>query len=116
MVPRWEELVTDRLLWQKAPIYVLYYDLVVKNPVHHVREVLRFLRVPVDEGRLACLESHLSGTFKRPGKKEPDPFTYNEKKMMSLAVMRISRLLRLRGFPAPPHYPSIANISDNYPH
>ncbi|XP_047488879.1 WSC domain-containing protein 1-like [Penaeus chinensis] len=116
MVPRWEELVSDRLLWQKAPIYVLYYDLVVKNPVHHVREVLKFLRVPVDEGRLACLGSHLSGTFKRPEKKELDPFTYSEKKLMSLAVMRISRLLRLRGFPVPPPYPSIANISDNYPH
>ncbi|XP_063602923.1 sialate:O-sulfotransferase 1-like [Penaeus indicus] len=114
MVPRWEELVTDRLLWHKAPIYVLYYDLVVKNPVHHVREVLKFLRVPVDEGRLVCLASHLSGTFKRPGKKEIDPFTYTEKKMMSLAVMRISRLLRLRGFPVPPPYPSIANISDDY--
>ncbi|XP_069973835.1 sialate:O-sulfotransferase 1-like isoform X2 [Penaeus vannamei] len=116
MVTRWEELVSDRLLWHRAPMYILYYDLVVKNPVYHVREVLKFLRVPIDEGRLACLESHLKGSFKRPEKKESDPFTYNEKKMMSLAVMRISRLLRLRGFPPPPPYPSIANISDKYPH
>ncbi|XP_042880022.1 WSC domain-containing protein 1-like [Penaeus japonicus] len=74
MVNRWEELVTDHLLWLKVPIYILYYDLVVKNPIYEIRKLLKFLRVPVDEGRLVCLKDHLKGSFKRPERKEKDRF------------------------------------------
>ncbi|KAG7167399.1 WSC domain-containing protein 1-like 2 [Homarus americanus] len=65
-------------------------------------------RVPVDEGRMACVSSHPMGAFKRNNTKVNDPFTQEEKKMMSNTVSRITRLLFALGYPQPPVYEGLS--------
>ncbi|XP_053657385.2 sialate:O-sulfotransferase 1 isoform X3 [Cherax quadricarinatus] len=99
VIELWEEFATDRLLWCTGPLYVLHYELLVVDPEHYLRDLLNFLRVPVEEDRLACLRSHLDGPFKRKGSVDFDPFTEEEKRRMSTAVARVHRLLLLLGYP-----------------
>lgn len=60
--------------------------------------------VPVDEARLRCLATHVEGSFKRSGNEDFDPYTEEEKRRLSLAVLRVQRLLRLMDYPDPPLY------------
>ncbi|XP_042224804.1 WSC domain-containing protein 1-like [Homarus americanus] len=103
-VSLWEEMATDRLLWSSKPVYVLHYEHLLQNTTHQLRRLLHFLSVPVDEGRLACVSSHLTGPFKRRGNKTLDPFTREEKQRLSKAVQRVNRLLLVLGYPRPPVY------------
>lgn len=104
MTSQWEELATDRLLWNSAPLFVLHYERLLMDPLGHLRKILRFLGMPVDEERLRCLATHLEGSFKRSGNEDFDPYTEEEKRRLSLAVERVQRLLRLMGYPDPPLY------------
>ncbi|XP_071524489.1 sialate:O-sulfotransferase 1-like [Panulirus ornatus] len=103
----WEELATDRLLWSSGPLHVIHYEHLLQNTTHHLRQMLHFLRVPVDEGRLWCVSSHLAGSFKRTNNKDLEPFTKEEKVRMSIAVKRVARILLLLGYPQPPQYPEL---------
>ncbi|KAG7167583.1 WSC domain-containing protein 1-like 6 [Homarus americanus] len=101
----WEEVTTDRLLWSSGPLYVLHYEHLLQNTTHHLRHLLHFLRVQKDEGRMACVSTHLTGSFKRSGNNSNfDPFTKDEKMRMTSAVKRVNRLLLLLGYPQPPVY------------
>ncbi|XP_037805149.1 WSC domain-containing protein 1-like [Penaeus monodon] len=104
MTTSWEQLITDRLLWNSAPVHVVYYEQLVQDPIFHVKGMLEFLRVPADKGRLQCLEDHLQGSFKRPDKKEIDPYGADEKASMSYAVRRVKRLLGMLGYAEMPVY------------
>ncbi|KAG7167458.1 WSC domain-containing protein 1-like 3 [Homarus americanus] len=103
-VSHWEVIATDRLLWSSGPLYVLHYEHLLHNTTHHLRHLLHFLRVPVNEDRLACVSSHLTGPFKRSSNKDFDPFTTQEKIIMSTVVRRVTRLLLLLDYPPPPVY------------
>ncbi|KAG7167459.1 WSC domain-containing protein 1-like 4 [Homarus americanus] len=98
----WEELASDRLLWCNRPLYVLHYEDLVANTTHHLRQLLDFLSVPVDEGRFTCVASHLDGSFKRNTTRHFDPFTEDEKVRFVNAVKRINRLLTVLGYPQLP--------------
>ncbi|XP_042890033.1 WSC domain-containing protein 1-like [Penaeus japonicus] len=104
MTSLWEELATDRLLWNSAPLLVLHYERLVADPLGCLRELLRFLGVAVDEGRLRCVAAQLEGSFKRSGNEDFDPYTLEEKRRFSLAVERVQRLLKLTGHSDPPLY------------
>lgn len=104
MTTLWEQLISDRLLWSSAPIHVVYYEQLVQDPIFYVKEMLEFLRIPIDDGRLQCLEDHLQGSFKRPNKKETDPYSEEEKLALSYAVKRVKRLLRIMGYAEMPVY------------
>ncbi|XP_069171807.1 sialate:O-sulfotransferase 1 [Procambarus clarkii] len=95
----WEELAADRLLWCSGPLYVIHYDDLLRHPIYHLRLLLRFLRIPVDEGRLSCLSKHIDGSLKRTTTRTIDPFTEDEKKMFANVVRRINRLLLVLGYP-----------------
>ncbi|XP_071542920.1 sialate:O-sulfotransferase 1-like [Panulirus ornatus] len=95
----WEELATDRLLWCRGPLHVIHYGDLVQDPMRELRQVLRFLRVPEDEGRLACVASHMRGSFKRNSSTHFDPFIMDEKLRFTNAVGRVNRLLRLLDYP-----------------
>ncbi|XP_042224606.1 WSC domain-containing protein 1-like isoform X2 [Homarus americanus] len=107
-ISSWEELALDRLLWCKQPLYVLHYEHLVQNTTYQLHQLLDFLGVPVDEGRMACVSSHPMGAFKRNNTKVNDPFTQEEKKMMSNTVSRITRLLFALGYPQPPVYEGLS--------
>nr|XP_053631361.1 WSC domain-containing protein 1-like [Cherax quadricarinatus] len=94
----WEELAADRLLWCTGPLYVIHYEDLVHNPLYHLRRLLHFLRIPVDEGRLSCVSKHLTGPFKRKTNRYMDPFTEDEKIRFANAVKRINRLLLVLGY------------------
>ncbi|XP_045104057.1 WSC domain-containing protein 1-like [Portunus trituberculatus] len=98
----WEELAMDRLLWTTKPLYVLHYEDLTANPIHHLRLLLDFLSVPTDEGRLTCLAAHLDGSFRRNSSRAFDPFTQEEKLRFVQAVTRVNNLLRLLGYPLIP--------------
>ncbi|XP_042213339.1 WSC domain-containing protein 1-like isoform X2 [Homarus americanus] len=106
----WEQLAVDTLLWSVGPLHVVHYEDLVADTDHHLRQLLYFLRVPMDEDRLSCVRSHLTGNFKRVGNKELDPFTTREKIKMTLAIQRVNRLLLVLGYP---EFPYIDNIFHN---
>ncbi|XP_042880020.1 WSC domain-containing protein 1-like [Penaeus japonicus] len=104
MTVLWEQLITDRLLWNTAPVHIVFYEHLVNDPVSYVKGILEFLRFPTEEGRLKCMADHLQGSFKRPKKNETDPYVTGEKEGMSYAVKRVNRLLTLLGYPELPVY------------
>nr|XP_027224132.1 uncharacterized protein LOC113816288 [Penaeus vannamei] len=91
-------------VWSSAPITWSTTKQLVQDPIFYVKEMLEFLRIPVDDGRLQCLEDHLQGSFKRPNKKETDPYSEEEKLALSYAVKRVKRLLRIMGYAEMPVY------------
>ncbi|XP_069167741.1 WSCD family member AGAP003962 isoform X2 [Procambarus clarkii] len=111
MITRWEKLAVDRLLWSSGPLHVLHYELLLNNTQLHLRRLLHFLGVPLDERRLACVSSHLEGSFKRKNNLDFDPFTKGEKEKMSLAMGRVHRLLLLAGYQGLPNYPQLFQLT-----
>ncbi|KAG0710471.1 WSC domain-containing protein 1 [Chionoecetes opilio] len=103
-VSYWMELAVNSLLWTEAPLHVLYYERLVEEPLKELRSVLAFLRVPEDEGRMACIAEHLEGKFKRKGNKNIDPYTVQEKTSMAAAARAVNRTLQLLGYAPLPSY------------
>ncbi|XP_050728759.1 WSC domain-containing protein 1-like [Eriocheir sinensis] len=100
----WEEMATDRLLWGAGPLHVLHYEHLLADPARHLLECLQFLGVAVDEARLSCVLTHLTGNFKSNRTLSVDPFTPGERRMDS-AVRRVTHLQTLLGHPLPPYSP-----------
>lgn len=67
--------------------------------------ILSVLSVAVDEARLSCVLTHLTGDFKSNRTLSVDPFTPGERRRMDSAVRRVTRLQTLLGHPLPPYSP-----------
>ncbi|KAK4289142.1 hypothetical protein Pmani_037874 [Petrolisthes manimaculis] len=99
----WEEQTVDRLLWATKPLHLIHFEHLKRDPMTHLRNLLDFLSVPVNEGRLACLASHMNGAFKRNSTSATfDPFNAEEKKRFANVVRRVDRLLKVLGYPTMP--------------
>lgn len=69
-----------------------------------MRKVLRFLGFAEDEARLACLERHKNGFFRRRQEPEAEvvPFNADIRATMDLIIDRVDQLLGQRGFETMP--------------
>lgn len=65
---------------------------------------LFFSRVPWDEGRMACIASHLEGSFKRKGNAALDPYSAEEKAVMAVEEAAVNRTLLMMGYSPLPTY------------
>lgn len=59
----WTSHATDLL--------VVHYESLVDDPAPQMERVLHFLRLPVDAGRLRCIQKYPRGKFKRSGGEKP---------------------------------------------
>ncbi|KAK4328479.1 hypothetical protein Pmani_001115 [Petrolisthes manimaculis] len=72
-------------------------------PHYFLRQSISSFSVPVNEGRLACLASHMNGAFKRNSTSATfNPFNAEEKKRFANVVRRVDRLLKVLGYPTMP--------------
>ncbi|XP_063863253.1 sialate:O-sulfotransferase 1-like isoform X1 [Scylla paramamosain] len=100
----WMNLAVKTLMRIEAPLHVIHYEHLVQNPMQELTKVLAFLGVARDEGRMACIASHLEGSFKRKGSKNLDPYTTMEKISIVEATKAVNRTLQLTGYsPLPPY-------------
>ncbi|MPC98639.1 hypothetical protein E2C01_094016 [Portunus trituberculatus] len=60
--------------------------------------------VPIDEGRMACIASHLEGSFKRNGSKKINPYTAEEKISLIEAANAVNRTVQAMGYLPLPTY------------
>lgn len=103
-VKNWRLLALDRLLWTEAPLHVMQYERLMQDPFKELTSLLAFLRVPKDEGRMACIASHLEGEFRRKNNTVVHPYTDKEKLSMAMAAKTVNRTLQLLGYaPLPPY-------------
>lgn len=100
----WHDGAVRTLVMNEAPLHVVYYERLVQNPLEELTKVLAFLGVPRDEGRMACIASHLEGNFKRKDSKEIDPYTLEEKVSIVKAANAVNRTLQVMGYPPLPSY------------
>ncbi|KAK4312023.1 hypothetical protein Pmani_016516 [Petrolisthes manimaculis] len=63
--------------------------------------------IPVNEGRMKCLENHLEGKFKRRDSKHIDPYTPEEKNYINVATHKVNHTLQMLGYPPLPTYPDV---------
>lgn len=100
----WLDVAVRTLEMSEAPVHVMHYERLVQNPLEELTKVLAFLGVPRDEGRMACIASHLEGNFKRKDSKEIDPYTLEEKVSIVKAANAANRTLQVMGYPPLPSY------------
>ncbi|XP_045137684.1 WSC domain-containing protein 1-like isoform X2 [Portunus trituberculatus] len=101
---KWMTLAVTSLTMNDAPLYVLYYERLLENPIEELTKVLAFLGVPIDEGRMACIASHLEGSFKRNGSKKINPYTAEEKISLIEAANAVNRTVQAMGYLPLPTY------------
>lgn len=53
---------------------------------------------------MTCITSHLDGSFKRKGNKHIDPYTTEEKAVMSAEARVVNRTLQAMGYSPLPTY------------
>ena len=91
----------------QMPLYVLYYEELLKDPIGEVKRLLEFpylaeIRPNDLEDRLLCLSAHMEGFFKRkPHHLGFDPFTSSMKAEVNRNIARARLLLGKRGFRLP---------------
>lgn len=98
----WRDFYED---WVKSTepdnIYVTHYELLRDDPVGEMRGILKYLKIPEDEGRLACLGRNSDGLFKRKPRRNLelnfDPFTEELRGLIYDAIDAVDVALRARG-------------------
>ncbi|XP_064093196.1 sialate:O-sulfotransferase 2-like [Macrobrachium nipponense] len=106
----WETLLVNHLLLTQAPTHIVYYEHLKHNTLFEISRLLEFLGLPVSEGRMRCLQSHITGSFKRKGREMKDPFSESENRSFAVAVSSVRRLLRGLGYPEPPLYDDVVEL------
>ena len=61
----WRELAATWITYSREAM-VLHYELLKNEPITHMKKLLNFLHLPVDERRLECVVGHIDGPFRRP--------------------------------------------------
>ena len=74
------------------------------NPRPELENLLRYLKVEIDQGRMDCIEAHLEGKFHRGEKKDQedqgvdgdqsDPFTEELHKLLDKTILAADSFLR----------------------
>ncbi|XP_076062905.1 uncharacterized protein LOC143037994 isoform X2 [Oratosquilla oratoria] len=94
----WKDFYIDWLTYSKPErLHVINYENLKNNLAEEMKKALKFLKVPIDEKRLRCIQEHSDGLFKRkPPKNNPldfDPFTLELKNIVYTAIDEVNRAL-----------------------
>lgn len=89
---RWFEVIEDWITFGKE-VYFIFYEDLQEDPVGEMRSLLDYLGLPVDEERLACISSHLAGSFHRTSHQEIDPFTQDHHLLLQTVIEKAVRLI-----------------------
>lgn len=96
----WERIAT--LILENTPyLHVVIYEDLKADPINEIRKILKFVGIPGDPERLACLAKYSEGSMNR-GQPEYNPFSAEQKASMAAAVRRTNTLVVKRGFPPLP--------------
>jgi len=84
----------------RGSLLVLHYEQVKNDLENQMLKILRFLGVPADQGRLACLLKHRNGFFRRKSKERPEslPFSKSLRTQMDLLIDNLSQYLITQGY------------------
>jgi len=82
-------------------VFITHYELLKSNLKTELREILHFLKVPINEERLSCVQSHSDGLFKRkPSKHAPYDIGYYPRELKQLvygAIRSLDQVLVAKG-------------------
>ena len=51
---RWLEVIEDWIVFGRE-VHFIFYEKFVEDPIQETRNLVKYLKLPVDEGRLSCL-------------------------------------------------------------
>lgn len=91
----WSSHVLDWLKYGKR-LLVVHYEELRRSLVPTLREMVAFLNVSVSEERLLCVENNKEGSFRRHGRRppEPEPFTPEMKDLINGYIRTVDKALR----------------------
>ncbi|XP_008583402.1 PREDICTED: WSC domain-containing protein 1 [Galeopterus variegatus] len=91
----WSSHVLDWLKYGKR-LLVVHYEELRRSLVPTLREMVAFLNVSVSEERLLCVENNKEGSFRRRGRRppEPEPFTPEMKDLINGYIRTVDQALR----------------------
>ncbi|OCT91573.1 WSC domain-containing protein 1 isoform X1 [Xenopus laevis] len=95
----WASHALDWLQYGKKLIVVHYEDLKM-DLIGKLRDILAFLKVPINEDRLLCVENNKDGNFKRIGSSQSslEPFTQEMKNVIDGFIRTVDKALKARNF------------------
>lgn len=105
---KWWENVYLAAIRQLPNLLPIHYEHMKVDPIIYLRQILRFLKLPVDEERLQCVSFH----FDRKLVKKNNPTEhYNDqlREIMKKTIQNMDNLLIKRGFPPMPNYTLVEN-------
>ncbi|XP_077862947.1 sialate:O-sulfotransferase 1-like [Saccoglossus kowalevskii] len=101
-IDRWEDVMTTWLTLFTGPLYVVNYEDIVDNTVPEMGNMLRFLNVSEDVGRMECLKSNIEGRFHRHVVHDQNSVEFKVVLHIvgdvEVRMARVSSLLTRRGF------------------
>ena len=90
----WESFYTDWL--EQCPnedVFITHYEILKSSLTQELTKILEFLHLPVDTGRLSCVEQHPDGLFHRkPSKNVPYNIGYYPRELKDKIYASIDRL------------------------
>jgi len=93
---RWLEVIQDWTSYGKE-LHFIFYERLCDDPVHEMRQLLAHLGLEVAEDRMACITSHLAGSFKRSKHASKDPFSPEQHNIIRAAIKRGAKLIKDHG-------------------
>ncbi|XP_049846131.1 WSC domain-containing protein 1-like [Schistocerca gregaria] len=115
--PEWERFASQlALVWRELAATwanythadeatLLHFERLRLEPSSELRRLLRFLRLAVDERRLACVLRHADGPFRRPPASSQqalfsarDPFSKKLHKILDQVIHDLDRTIQKRGW------------------
>eukprot|EP00092_Neocalanus_flemingeri_P030481 GFUD01033089.1.p1 GENE.GFUD01033089.1~~GFUD01033089.1.p1 ORF type:complete len:320 (-),score=75.32 GFUD01033089.1:155-1114(-) len=91
-IAQWFEVVEDAVLFMED-VHIIFYENLVEDPVQETRKLLKYFKLPADEGRLSCLSNATTGYFLRPDHQDKVPFTFTHHQLVRAMIDRADRIV-----------------------
>ncbi|CAL4063682.1 unnamed protein product, partial [Meganyctiphanes norvegica] len=98
----WKDFYIDWLtLCRPEKVHITYYEIMKEDPVKEMKDILEYLKLPPDAGRLKCVGQHTDGLFKRKPNKNnhnpEDPYSQQLRDLIYEAIDDVNDILKQKG-------------------
>ena len=90
---RWLEVIEDWIIFGKE-VHFIFYENFVQGPLKETRKLLKYLKLPADEGRLFCLSKENTGSFLRTGYQSKINFRLDHHRILRMVIEKADSIIK----------------------
>ena len=90
---RWLEVIEDWIVFGRE-VHFIFYEKFVEDPIQETRNLVKYLKLPVDEGRLSCLSKENTGSFFRTEHQAKVNLTLDHHRTLRMVIQKADSILK----------------------